>query len=242
MGSVVKYERTLFEPEHDLFRESYRAFLDRHVAPYPRAVGEGQDRRPRGLAGGRQAGLSGHGGARGVRRRRQSRLPLQRDRHRGDHRGPLQRHRLRPAQRRRRALPAAAGQRGAEAALAAEVLHRRDHHRDRDDRARHRQRPAGHQDPRGQRGRPLRPQRRQDVHHQRHQRRPGDRGRLHRPRQGRAGLLAAGRRARHGGLRARPQPRQDRSGRAGHRRAVVHRRARCPPRTCSARRAWASST
>jgi hypothetical protein len=33
MGSVVKYDRTLFEPEHDLFRESYRAFLDRHVAP-----------------------------------------------------------------------------------------------------------------------------------------------------------------------------------------------------------------
>ncbi len=31
---VVKYDRTLFEPEHDLFRESYRAFLDRHVAPY----------------------------------------------------------------------------------------------------------------------------------------------------------------------------------------------------------------
>ena len=34
MGNVVKYERTLFEPEHDLFRESYRAFLDRHVAPF----------------------------------------------------------------------------------------------------------------------------------------------------------------------------------------------------------------
>jgi alkylation response protein AidB-like acyl-CoA dehydrogenase len=34
MGSVVKYDRTLFEREHGLFRESYRAFLDRHVAPY----------------------------------------------------------------------------------------------------------------------------------------------------------------------------------------------------------------
>jgi alkylation response protein AidB-like acyl-CoA dehydrogenase len=31
---VVMYERTLFEPEHALFRESYRAFLDRHVAPF----------------------------------------------------------------------------------------------------------------------------------------------------------------------------------------------------------------
>ncbi len=28
------YERTLFEPEHELFRESYREFLHRHVAPY----------------------------------------------------------------------------------------------------------------------------------------------------------------------------------------------------------------
>ena len=82
------------------------------------------------------------------------------DRHRGDRRGPLQRPRLRPAQRRRRAVSAAAGHRGAEAALAARVLHRRIHHRDRDDRAGHRQRPAGHQDPRGQTGRPLRPQRR----------------------------------------------------------------------------------
>ncbi|HUO40052.1 MAG TPA: acyl-CoA dehydrogenase family protein [Mycobacterium sp.] len=33
MGPVM-YQRTLFEPEHELFRESYRAFLDRHVAPY----------------------------------------------------------------------------------------------------------------------------------------------------------------------------------------------------------------
>ncbi len=34
MTGAVKYQRTLFEPEHDLFRESYRAFLDRHVAPF----------------------------------------------------------------------------------------------------------------------------------------------------------------------------------------------------------------
>jgi alkylation response protein AidB-like acyl-CoA dehydrogenase len=34
VSSAVKYERTLFEPEHHLFRESYRAFLERHVAPY----------------------------------------------------------------------------------------------------------------------------------------------------------------------------------------------------------------
>ncbi|MBJ7340307.1 acyl-CoA dehydrogenase family protein [Mycolicibacterium sp.] len=31
---VIKYDRTLFEPEHDLFRESFRGFLDRQVAPF----------------------------------------------------------------------------------------------------------------------------------------------------------------------------------------------------------------
>ena len=33
MGAV-KYDRTMFEPEHDMFRESYRGFLERHVAPF----------------------------------------------------------------------------------------------------------------------------------------------------------------------------------------------------------------
>ncbi|MBB2990186.1 long-chain-acyl-CoA dehydrogenase [Mycolicibacterium iranicum] len=32
--SVVAYERTLFEPEHEMFRESFRTFLERHVAPH----------------------------------------------------------------------------------------------------------------------------------------------------------------------------------------------------------------
>ncbi|AAS05155.1 acyl-CoA dehydrogenase [Mycobacterium avium subsp. paratuberculosis] len=132
-----------------------------------RRMGEGEDRRPRGVARGRQAGLPGHGGARGVRRRGQPRFPVQHHHHRGDHPRPLQRDRLRPAQRHRRALPAGPGHRGAEAALAAEILHRRTDYGDRDDRAGHRQRPAGHQDPGGQAGRPLRAQRVKDVHHQR---------------------------------------------------------------------------
>ena len=34
MAKAVNYSRTMFEPEHELFRESYRAFLDKHVAPY----------------------------------------------------------------------------------------------------------------------------------------------------------------------------------------------------------------
>jgi hypothetical protein len=36
MGSeakpVVAYQRTLFEPEHEMFRESFRTFLARHLA------------------------------------------------------------------------------------------------------------------------------------------------------------------------------------------------------------------
>ena len=34
MRNAVMYERRLFEPEHEMFRESYREFLQRHVAPY----------------------------------------------------------------------------------------------------------------------------------------------------------------------------------------------------------------
>ena len=55
MGNVVKYERTLFEPEHEGSARD-RAFLDKEVVPFHDAVGEGRDRRPRGLAQGRRAG------------------------------------------------------------------------------------------------------------------------------------------------------------------------------------------
>lgn len=34
MSNAIKYQRTLFDAEHELFRESYRGFLERHVAPY----------------------------------------------------------------------------------------------------------------------------------------------------------------------------------------------------------------
>jgi alkylation response protein AidB-like acyl-CoA dehydrogenase len=33
-ASVIAYQRTLFEPEHEMFRESFRTFLERHVAPH----------------------------------------------------------------------------------------------------------------------------------------------------------------------------------------------------------------
>ncbi|MEH3141239.1 MAG: acyl-CoA dehydrogenase family protein [Mycobacterium kyogaense] len=32
--SVIAYERTLFEPEHEMFRDSFRTFLERHVVPF----------------------------------------------------------------------------------------------------------------------------------------------------------------------------------------------------------------
>ena len=95
------------------------------------------------------------------------------------------------------------------------------------------QRPAGHPHHRRRQGRPLPAQRLEDLHLQRHPRRPRDRGRAHRPRGRPQGHQPARRRARHGGVRARPQPRQDRPARPGHRRAVLHRRRRAqgePPR------------
>ena len=51
------------------------------------------------------------------------------------------------------------------------------------------------------------------------------------PSAGHRGISPAGRRARHAGLRARPQPGQDRHARAGHVGTVLHRRARpvCQP-------------
>jgi alkylation response protein AidB-like acyl-CoA dehydrogenase len=89
MGSVVKYDRTLFEPEHDLFRESYRAFLDRHAAPFQEEW-EKAKIVDRGvwLEAGKQ-GFLGMAVPEEYGGRGKPRLSLQRDRHRGDHGRPL---------------------------------------------------------------------------------------------------------------------------------------------------------
>ena len=117
--STVKYQRTLFEPEHELFRESYRAFLDRHVAPFHEQW-EKDKIVDRGvwLEAGKQGFLGmavpeEYGGGGNPDFRYNTIVTEE------TVAGPLQRPRVRPAQRRRRAVPAAAGQRGAEAALAA---------------------------------------------------------------------------------------------------------------------------
>ncbi len=88
----------------------------------------------------------------------------------------------------------------------------------------------------------LDPERRQDVHHQRHQRRPGHRGGAHRPRRGRAGDQPAGGGARHARLQPRPQAGQDRHARAGHRRAVLRRRGGARGQPAGQTRAAASCT
>ena len=186
MGSVVKYERTLFEPEHDLFRESYRAFLDRHVAPYHEQWE--QDKivdRGVWLEAGKQGFLGmampeeyGGGGNDDFRYNvilteetaagRYSGIGF------GLHNDVVAPYLLRLAneEQKQRWLPQFCTGELITAIAMTE--------------------PGTGSDLQGiktravKAGRPLRPQRRQDLHHQRHQRRPGDRGGVHRPGQGRA--------------------------------------------------------
>ena len=65
-------KRTIFEADHDAFRDTVRAFCEKEIAPAPRAVGEGLDRPPRALDQGRRAGPARLHDAGGVRRRRAS--------------------------------------------------------------------------------------------------------------------------------------------------------------------------
>lgn len=137
MGSATKYQRTLFEPEHELFRESYRAFLDRHVAPYhdewekTKIVDRGV-----WLEAGKQGFLGmavpeeyGGGGNADFRYN----TVITEETCAGRYSGIGW-----PAQRHRGAVLAGAGHRRAEAALVSQLLHRGIDHRDRDDRARNR--------------------------------------------------------------------------------------------------------
>ena len=124
MSSVVKYQRTLFEPEHELFRESYRGFLDRHVAPH-QAEWDKAKIVDRGvwLEAGKQGFLGmavpeEYGGGGNPDFRYNTIVTEE------TAAGQIQRHRFRPAQRHHRAVPAGACDRRAEAALVTEILHR----------------------------------------------------------------------------------------------------------------------
>ena len=180
-----------------------------------------EDGRPFGLAGaGRDGRVAAERAGSLWRPRRHLRLRCRRPRgHRKRGAGSHDR-RLR-AQRHRRALHPELRLRGAEAALAAEDGERRVRRRHRDDRTRHRLRPAGRADHGAQAGQQLRHQRPEDLHHQRPGRRPDHRGGAHR-RTRRQGHLADRARDRgQRGLPARPQPRQDRPARVRHVRTVL---------------------
>ena len=140
-------------------------------------------------------------------------------------------------------VPARPGHRGAEAALAARVLHRRADHRHRDDRAGRRQRPAGHPDHGAPGRRRLRPQRLEDVHHQRHQRRPGHRRRA-RPTPRRRAPRASACSWSSGTCPASPAAGSWRRSASRRRtpRSCSSTTCGCRPRTCSAPRTAASTT
>ncbi len=138
-------ERSLFNADHEAFRDSFRRFMDKEIAPF-HAQWEEQGYVDREVW--RKAGANGflcmtmpeaYGGA-GVDKLysvlQMEELCARR----------LQRHRLRPAQRDRGAVHPALRHRGAEDALPAEAGQRRDGRRDRDERAGGRLRPAGRED------------------------------------------------------------------------------------------------
>ena len=234
-------QRDIFTPEHDAFRDMVRTFIAREITPYHEQwERDGMVSRDVWLAAGR-AGLLG----------------IEIDEKYGGGGNPDYRYYLILDEE-----LAVAGATGpgfavhndinghyfsqpvhprAARAVAARVLLRRAHHRDRDDRARGGQRPAGDPHHRRPRRRSLPAQRQQDLHLQRAAVRPGDRRRPDRSGRRAPGDQPAGGGAGHARLRARPQPRQDRHARPGHLRALVHRRAPSRPPTCSARRAAASS-
>ena len=241
-GQPGRMKRQIFAPEHDAFRETVRTFLAKEVLPhYEQWEKDGIVSRDAWRAAGKQ-GLLGFAVPGGVRGRRQRRLPLQRRTRRGVHARGSRRARARAAQRHHRAVSDGPGHRGAEAALAARVLRRLADHGDRHDRTRRRIRPPGHHDARRGPGRPLAAQRLQDLHLERDPRRPGDRRGEDDSRRRRQGAVPARRRARHGGLRARAQPRQDRPEGPGHRRVVLPRRTRAQGEPARRARTAPSST
>ena len=172
-------ERRLFEPEHDMFRDSVRRFFQKEVEPHrDRWHEQGQVDREIYRKGGEQGLLlmqvgEEYGGA-GIRDFRYEQILLEENLRYGDSGLYFTLHSrlvapyiegLGTEEQKRRFLP--------------RLRQRRDDPRHRHDRAGRRQRPGRHEDPCGGPGRPLPPERRQDLHLQRHQRRPLRGGRAH---------------------------------------------------------------
>ncbi len=213
-------KRDLYDEDHEALRASFRAWLDKEVVPHERAWDADGDRAPGGVRRRRPARVPGLRRPRGVRRRRDEGLPVQRRHRRGAAGG-----RRWPAPGSGSPCTTTSACRTSstyctdeqKAALAAGHLLGRAHHRHRHDRAGHRLGPGVDVDHRHPRRRPLRRQRLEDVHHQRHQRRP-----------------------RHHRGEDRPRPSATRAcrlarARAGHGRAssgaATWRRSACTPRT-----------
>ena len=95
-------KRTIFDDEHDAFRQLCHDFLLQRGGAAHRRLGGGRDRRPADLEAGRRHRPARLRGAGGVRRRRDPRFPLQRDPRRGDRRHRQRRGRFHPAQRHQR--------------------------------------------------------------------------------------------------------------------------------------------
>ena len=187
--------------------------------PPQRRVGSRGHHAQRGV---RQVGrqrLPRHGHPDGARWRRGGGLPLQRGHRGGDpaRRDQRRRARLDAPQRHLPALLPHPLRRRAEGPLAARNRKRRARHGHRHDGARYRLGPRLDVDHCHSRRRPLRRQRLEDLHHQRHQRRPRDHGGEDRPKPTARGDLTVGDRTGHARVRAGPQPREDRPARAGHR-------------------------
>ena len=219
--------RTLFEAEHDAFRESFSAWVANEVSPhYMEWERAGLTPREMFSSAGKYGfvGIAipeeyGGGGSHDFRF---NQVIAEEFAAAGIGGSGLGAHA--PQRRVHAVLPRVLQRRAAPALVARHRLGRADH-RGRDDRAGHRIRSGRHRHHRRPRRRRVRAQRLEDVHHQRHQRRPRDRRRQDRPDAAPHRDVAAGRRARHARLRARPQPREGRAAQPGHGRAVLQRRA-----------------
>ena len=209
--------------EHELFRETARAWVEREILPNDEALAGAGLRRRRALAergGGRAAGHRRAGGA----RRARGRLRLRVRRSTRSSCTRASRASARACTRSRRTTCSTTATDEQRRAWVPRARARRARGRDRDDRAGRRLRSARHLDLRRARRRPLRRQRHQDVHHERPAREPHLPRRAHRSRGRLAGLHAAhGRDRRPRGLHARPAAAQGRPARPGHVRAALQR-------------------
>ena len=229
-----------YTAEHDDFRTTVRRFIDKEIAPH-HAQWEKDGVVSRELW--RKAGAAGLllTDVPDDLWRRRRRFPHHQRADGGIAARHVHRAGLPRAFRHRRPLHPALRQRSTEAALAAAHGQRRCGRRDRHDRARHRQRPAGrahHGDPRWRRLRHLRAE---DIHYQRPACRPDHRHRQDRRLGRREGRHADSGRSRPRRFCARPQPGKDRPEGAGYVRTFFRQMCGCPSATGWATKGAASA-